>query len=252
MRAFFDGAVYPFRALGVLNRTPQLWGYVILPIVLNVIVGAALYAAVLVAGLEAIRRAVAGLPEWAAALGFVLQALLVVGLLVAIGFVLVRFGVVLGSPFYGTLSERLELLKTGEAPPARPLTPLGIARDISRALAFELKKLLLVALVSLPLLLLNAIPVIGTIVAAGGWIVVGVLIACLDFFDPALERRQLRFRRKLGVVRRGLPGTAGFGLVCFGLVSIPLINLLAIPLCITAGTLFFIERLRGLPELTEM
>jgi CysZ protein len=82
--------------------------------------------------------------------------------------------------------------------------------------------------------------------------VVGVLIACLDFFDPALERRQLRFRRKLGVVRRGLPGTAGFGLVCFGLVSIPLINLLAIPLCITAGTLFFIERLRGLPELTEM
>jgi CysZ protein len=78
------------------------------------------------------------------------------------------------------------------------------------------------------------------------------VIACLDFFDPALERRRLAFRRKLGVIRRGLPASAGFGLVCFGLVSVPLVNLLAIPLCITAGTLFFVERLRGLPELSDM
>lgn len=252
MGRFLDGATYPFRALAVLNRARELWGYVILPIIINVLVGAALYAALLAAGLRLIAGALAGLPEWAAALGMVLQALLVVALLVAIGFVLVRFGVVLGAPFYSTLSERLEELRTGQAPPARPLSPGGVARELWRALAFEAKKLLLVAALALPLLLVGLVPVAGTAIAGAGWTALGALIACLDFLDPALERRRLRFRRKLGVIRRALPSTAGFGLVCFGLVSIPFVNLLAIPLCVTAGTLYFAERLRGAAELAEL
>lgn len=245
MRAFIAGAAYPFRALGALSRTPALWGYVVLPIVLNVLVGIALYAALLVGGLRWIDSAVAGLPEWAAPLGIVLQALLVVALLVAIGFVLVRFGVVLGSPFYGRLSERLEAQLTGQEPPSEPLSAAGVARDIGRALAFELKKLLLTLAIGLPLLLLGLIPVAGAAFATAGGIALGATIACLDFFDPALERRRLPFRQKLGMIRRGLPASAGFGLVCLGLVSVPLINLLAIPLCVTAGTLFFTERLRA-------
>jgi CysZ protein len=39
-----------------------------------------------------------------------------------------------------------------------------------------------------------------------------------------------------------LPATAGFGLVCLGLVSIPFFNLFAVPLCITAGTLFYCDQ----------
>jgi CysZ protein len=76
--------------------------------------------------------------------------------------------------------------------------------------------------------------------AAG--IVIGVTISCLDFFDPPLERRRLSFRAKLGYIRHHLPASAGFGLICLGLVSVPFLNLLAVPVCITAGTLFFCER----------
>ncbi|MEN9933830.1 MAG: hypothetical protein RLZZ387_409 [Chloroflexota bacterium] len=245
MRAFLEGALYPFQALAALNRTPRLWRYVILPIAINIVVGLTLYAGLVLAGLRAIDAATTQLPAWAAAAELLLQALLVVGLLLGTGFLLVRFGVLLGSPFYGRLSEELEEARTGSAPPAYPLTPAGIARDLGRALMYELKKLLLVLMVGLPLLLLNLVPVVGTVLATAGWIALGATVACLDFLDPPLERRRLRFRAKLGTVRRGLPATAGFGLVCLGLVSIPLVNLLAIPLCITAGTLFFCDRLRG-------
>ena len=50
-------------------------------------------------------------------------------------------------------------------------------------------------------------------------------------------------RARLGLIRRSLPASAGFGLVCLGLISIPLVNLLAIPLCVTAGTLFFCDQI---------
>jgi CysZ protein len=73
--------------------------------------------------------------------------------------------------------------------------------------------------------------------------VLGVTIACLDFLDPPLERRRLRFRDKLGAIREALPASGGFGLICFGLITIPFLNLFSIPLCITAGTLFFCDQI---------
>jgi CysZ protein len=184
------------------------------------------------------------LPDWAAFLGVLLRVLLIVGLLIATGFVLVRFGVVLGAPWYSQLSAQLELLRLGQAPPEAGAGFATALRDLGRALAFELKKLLLVAVIGLALLLLNLVPVVGTLIGSAGWIALGATIACLDFFDYPLERRLLSFRGKLGVIRKAMPASAGFGLICLGLVSIPFVNLLSIPLCVVAGTLFFCDWIR--------
>ncbi|MBS1967929.1 MAG: EI24 domain-containing protein [Chloroflexi bacterium SZAS-1] len=242
IQALIAGLAYPFRALGLLARTRRLWGYVLIPILVNMLVGATLYAALLFTGLRAIDGAVATLPAWAALFGSLLRVLLIVLLFIATGFVLVRFGVVLGAPWYARLSEQLELMQRGVAP--EQVSGVAAAlRDLSRALLFELKKLLLVLVVGGILLLLNLIPGVGQVLATAGGIVLGATIACLDFLDYPLERRLLSFRQKLGVIRRALPSTAGFGLVALGLVSIPFLNLLAIPLCVTAGTLLFCEQI---------
>jgi CysZ protein len=242
---FVAGLTYPARALGVLLRTPRLWRYVLIPILVNIVVGATLYAGLLFAGLRAIDSFVTGLPEWAALLSLLLRVLLIVGLLITTGFVLVRFGVVFGSPWYTQLSGQLELLRTGQPAPEVSSGLAMALRDIGRALKFELKKLLLVVTIGLLLLLLNLIPVAGQVLATAGGVVLGATIVCLDFFDYPLERRQLGFRAKLGMIRRSLPASAGFGLVCLALVSVPFVNLLSIPLCVAAGTLFFCDRMRN-------
>jgi len=244
LSSFFAGLAYPFRALGTIQRSTGLWLYILAPILINIVVGAALYAGLLTAGFAQIETLISGLPEWAQGTAWLLRGLLAILLFVAVGYLLVRFGVVLGSPFYGQLSERLEHQLTGSAPPAEPLSALGILRDISRSLLYELKKLALVLMIGLPLLLLGFLPVVGQIAGLIGQIALGALITCLDFIDSPLERRRLRFREKLVAIRKALPVTAGFGLICLGLVSLPLINLLAIPLCVVAGTLLFCERLR--------
>ncbi|MFM6452782.1 MAG: hypothetical protein ACKPH7_13345, partial [Planktothrix sp.] len=58
-----------------------------------------------------------------------------------------------------------------------------------------------------------------------------------------MERRRFRFREKLKMILRTFPASGSFALVCFGLVVIPFLNLLAIPVCVAAGTMFFCDRI---------
>lgn len=241
MKQFVEGASFPWRALLFIQKTPRIWEYIVIPFFVNMVVGTLLYVSLLFTGLRTIDSLLTGLSGALEPLRFLLQVLFVIGLLFIIAFVLVRFGVVLGSPWYGQMSEKIEHKLTGMAPPAEPLTARGIARDIGRALLFELKKLCVLALM-LPVLLFNFFPVFGQLIITITGVSIGATIACLDFFDGPLERRRWRFRRKLGFIRQHLPASAGFGLVCFGLISVPFLNLLSIPLCVVAGTLFFCER----------
>lgn len=257
------GATYPFRVLSVFWRKPRLWGYVAMPILVNFVLGVVLYAGLLFFGSEGIAHLmtslthwvdslIANLPAWLRVLdyliigvGWLVRSLLIVGLLLLTGFVLAQFGVLLGAPWYGKLSEQLEELRTGQL----YIVEVGIVRDIGRAILFELKKLVLALGVGIGLLLLNLAPGIGTLAATMGGLTLAGTLVCLDFLDAPLERRRLRFRKKLGIVWKSFPASASFSLVCLGLVSIPLLNLLTIPLCVASGTLFFCDRI--LPHLPK-
>jgi len=263
------GVTYPFWALVILQQTPRLWGYVIIPILLNLVIGALLYAGLVVPTWQAINGwtegVPAGLEQWLAGLPSqvsqwltwlpsiasmfddVLRWLLAIALLLLTGFLLVQFGAILGAPWYGSLSEQLEQLRTGKLPSLGPLSLHGALRDIWRALTFQFKKLLLAGTVAVALLFIGFVPILGSGVASVGWVVLAALLVGLDFLDPTLERRRLSFRTKLGLFIRTLPGSLSFSLVCLGLVSIPLLNLLAVPLCVAAGTLFGCDR--ALPKL---
>ena len=257
------GATYPFRVLAVFWSTPRLWSYVAVPILVNFVIGVVLYAGLVVFGLESVNylrdslthwidSLRTNLPAWLGVLdyliigiGWLVRSLLVIGLLLLTGFLLVQFGVLLGAPWYGQLSEQLEELRTGQL----YVVEVGMIRDIGRAVLFELKKLVFVAGVGIVLLLLNLAPAIGTLAATIGGFALAGTIVCLDFLDAPLERRRLRFREKLRIVWKSLPASASFGLVCLALVSIPLLNLLTIPLCVASGTLFFCDRI--LPHLPK-
>jgi CysZ protein len=189
------------------------------------------------------------LPDWLvhaplAIVAGLLRLVLTILLLLITGFVFLQFGFILGAPFYGKLSEAVERLKTGSV----EIVEINPLREVGRAVLYELKKLSLLIGIGLPLLLLNLLPGLGTAIATVGTISLSATLVCLDFFDATLERRRLKFRQKLGIVRRSLPASGGFALICFGLVSIPLINLVGIPLCVMAGTLFCCDRILPLEK----
>ncbi len=101
------------------------------------------------------------------------------GLLLATGSVLARFGVVLGVPWYGALSGRLEALRAGVAPAGSGGLG-GALRDLGRAVRYEVRKLLLVLTTSALLLPVNLVPGVGAAAVALGAIALGATVACLD------------------------------------------------------------------------
>lgn len=251
-----DGATYPLKALITFIKNPSLLKYIAIPILVNIVVAIALYSGLLyfgwqiVDGVEAdvsvwFNQIVADLPRWLEFLTYIaigliaiLRLLLIVILLIATGFLLTQFGVLLGAPWYGQLSEQLEKHRTGKV----KIIELNIVSDLGRAILYELKKLVLIALVGIVLLIINLFPGAGTVVSSIGSFILTTTIVCLDFLDSCLERRRLSFRQKLGVVFKSLPASGSFGLVCLGLISIPLLNLITIPLCVASGTLFICDR----------
>jgi len=250
------GATYPLRAIALLWRKPRLWQYLIIPIFVNLILGILLYGSSLYWGWQGVDaltvqlsqsldQLIADLPNWLSFLEYIiiflswlLRTLLTITLLVVIGFVLLQFGSVIGSPWYGKLSEQVEKQRLGNV----ILIDVGIFKDIARALLFEIKKLLLALMVGMILFGIGFIPGFGTAITTIGGITLTATLVCLDCFDSTLERRRLSFRGKLKTVYRNLPASGSFSLLCLVLISIPLLNLLTIPLCIMAGTLFLCDR----------
>lgn len=249
---FLAGFAYPLRAFRLIQKHRSLWPFVLMPFVINLLLGIGLYSIGLWSGLQLIDGWTAQLIEWSGptwldtlvqVLSPVIQGVLLLLLFVVLGFVLLQFGSILGSPFYGQLSEKLEVLRTGKLEAPQSMGAGAILIDIWRAILFEVKKLLLLLGVGSVLLLANFIPVAGTVVATVGGVSLTAFLVCLDMLDASLERRRLKFRQKLGMVLRSFPASAGFALVCLGLVSLPLMNLLVIPLCVSSGTLFFCDRI---------
>lgn len=250
------GATYPLKTLKTFSRNPQLWQYIAIPILINLVLAGFLYSALLFFGWQVVdevradlsawlQQIIVTLPQWLSFLQYILigiiyliKFVLILILFIATGFVLMQFGVLLGAPWYGQLSEQLEKLRTGKL----EIVEVNIFQDLGRALLFEFKKLGLIVLVGIPLSILNFFPGVGTLISTIGSVTLTGLIVCLDFFDSPLERRRLKFRQKLGVVGRSLPASASFGLVCLGLISIPLVNLFTIPICVASGTLFICDR----------
>lgn len=264
IRGLITGASYPFRTLGTFWRSPHLFRFLVIPICLNLFIGAALYIGLLIPawqGIDHLATAlsqqfetfIVDLPAWLALLeypiavvGWLLRVLVVLGLFLVTGFIFLQFGVLLGAPLYGQLSEHLEKFRTGRV----EIVEVNIFQDLGRAVLFEVKKIVFWIAIALPLLLLNFLPGVGTAIAAVGWIALSATIICLDFLDGPSERRRFSFRRKVGIVLKGLPATASFSLACWGLISVPLLNLVTIPICVASGTLFWCDRV--LPQLESI
>ena len=224
---FFTSATYPLQTLAIFNRNPRLWGYILAPILVNFIISIALYIGLILVSWQEItelmvaltnwlEQFVINLPQWLSwlnfliiGLGWLLRFMFVFLLLLIVGYLTLTLGSILGAPWYGKLSEKLEELRLGKV----NTIEVSFWTDIWRALMFELKKLLLLIFVGSILLIVGFMPIAGTAVSAIGYTALAATIVCLDFTDAAAERRRLSFRHKLGLAWQSFPSSASLAAV---------------------------------------
>lgn len=144
---------------------------------------------------------------------------------------------VLAAPFHDALSARVERLVTGGLIDRTAPGVSGALREALRSVREELRRLAFFAAIAVPLMLLGMLVPGAQLVCGPAVFAFTVFFLPLDYASYTLDRRGLAFRDKRRWLLSHAPIAAGFGLAAFLACAVPLLNLLAMPLLVVAGTL---------------
>lgn len=255
VRSIGEGFRLPFDGGRLLLRERGLWLPALVPVLLSCAAfGAAVALVVTQAG--ALHELATGwmpalpAPAWYAWLwvgpGRLLLALLGLALFLAmVAMVLVAAYLtasLLAAPFHDWLSQRVERLLTGGLDDRASPGLAGVLGDALRSLREELRRLLFFLAVVGPLALLGFLLPFAQVVTGPAILAFTVFFLPLDYASYTLDRRRLNFAQKRRWLLDRGPLTAGFGGAAFLTCSIPLLNLLAMPVLVVAGTLFALRQ----------
>jgi CysZ protein len=147
---------------------------------------------------------------------------------------------ILSAPFNDMLSERVEQLAYGKAPP--PTTAGRLARGAAYSLACEARKQgLYVVGMGLLLVIKLLVPVAGPVIFLVGGFVLSASFFCYDFMDFSMARRELSWANKRAVLKQNRALTLGFGAMLAGAMAIPLVSSVSMPMAAVGGTLLFCD-----------
>lgn len=218
----FRGLWAPFRGGAFIVRH-RLWGYVLLPLVINVGVAIGSYrlATQLVARFFPHLEGLGGTAA---------------GLLVAV-LVFLALHPVINAPFIDLLTERAERIARGSAP------SVGFVTSIARSLWHGLLKS---ALYALGLGVTVTLSVTTGAGAVAGAMLTGVFLA-YDGFDYPLARRAVGFGGKWAYLCRHPAQTIGYAAAALFCYSVPLALFVAPPIAAVGATLAYLDRVPAVP-----
>ena len=177
------------------------------------------------------------LPGWLAWLHWLLYPLLAVALLILTYYSFSLMANLIAAPFNSLLAAAVE--KIERVDPSPPATPLW--RDILMSLIQELHKLLYFLALALPTLILALIlPPLAPVL----WFLYTAWCAALQYLDYPMANNAVPFRAQRARLRQNRADTLACGGAISLLTTIPVLNLVAMPVGVIAATLYWCRHLR--------
>jgi|TARA_B100000315_G_scaffold20586_1_gene18174 CysZ protein len=146
---------------------------------------------------------------------------------------------IVGAPFNGLLSERVEEHLTGIKPDQFGGWRKMINNFIPSLIA-ELKKLLYIMLLTSLYLLIFIIPVIN-VIAPILWLVFSAWVLALEYVEYPMSAHNISFKELRKRLKERMLLTFGFGFSTLVITTIPLINFLAMPTAVAGATVMWVE-----------
>ncbi|MCO5997669.1 EI24 domain-containing protein [Actinoallomurus rhizosphaericola] len=245
MRDSITGVRYFLRGMAWVARRPRQWLFGLIPalIVLAVYVVALVFLANYDWDLAKAMSPFAD--HWSKGARDATRGLIAVLLFgAAVMIAIVTFTAVtliVGDPFYESLSGRVEESEGGLPPEVR----VPLLRQLTRAIADGLVVGAVTTLFAVLFFVLGLLPAVGqTVVPVIAAFVSGYFLT-FELTSIALERRGVRRRERFALLRRHRGLSLGFGVSVFVTFLIPLGSVLAMPGAVAGGTLLARERLVG-------
>lgn len=237
-----NGVEYFFRGFSLI-RTKGLKRFVLIPLFINLVLFATAFYFLFGQIGWAIDWLMSGIPDW---LGWLRDGLVFILWPIAVLSVLLIFGLVFGTlanliaaPFNGLLAEKVEKHLTGQSLGDEGL--IAIAKDIPRTLSRELAKLGYYLPRAIGFLLLFFIlPVIGQVL----WFLFSAWMMAVQYCDYPFDNHKIAFRDMRNTLNAHRSQSFGFGIMVSLFSSLPLLNLLVMPVAVCGATAFWVEELR--------
>lgn len=148
-------------------------------------------------------------------------------------------GSMAASPFHDRLSAGVETIVRGADD-----TPFDLRRtlgDVGIGLAHSVLAIGLSTALSCGTIVLGLVPFVGVLLQLLVGLAISGLLSANEALDFTWARRRLTFAEKLRVLWEERAVTGGFGTALVALVSLPVVNLVTMPVAVAAATLLALE-----------
>ncbi|CAG9297481.1 CysZ protein [Celerinatantimonas diazotrophica] len=177
-------------------------------------------------------------------LQWLLWPLAILTIIVVFSFIFASIGNWIAAPFNGLLSERTELLLTGQPLPDGQLKEL--VTDLPRVFAREWQKLCYWLPRVLILSLAFFIPGIGQSVIPVLWFVFSAWMMAIQYIDYPFDNHKISFRVMRKQLSQHRSQNWGFGALVTIATGIPLVNWVVMPAAICGATALWVDHYRSL------
>ena len=217
---------------------PGFRGYVLVPLVINLVVFVTLIGGSISLFSDVVAAAVAWLPDMLAWLSAVLWALFSLVFVAVIFYSFTMVANVIAAPFNALLAIKVES-HLGHSPEGEDP---GLIAVVPRAVGRELAKIAYILPRMLGLLLLSFVPLVQAI-ALPLWLLFGAWMMAVQYTDYAADNNMVSFkglRERLGQSRID---ALVFGGIVYVAMLVPFVNLIVIPSAVAGGTVYFVRQL---------
>ncbi|MFH1873897.1 MAG: EI24 domain-containing protein [Pseudomonadota bacterium] len=249
---FFIGINYIFKGFRYLIAHPRLWPWALLPTLINLALLALMlgvfihYYGDIYGWLSAhiLKINITDATAWywhilnglLWVVNLLFQLLIIVLSLVVLLIVSYAAGLIIAAPFNDALSERVEIMITGQEP--EPFRWKKFIADLFRIIKIESIKALILIAIPVVLFVLNIIPVIGGFLYVFLTFLFGAWDLGFTYADLPMGRKIVPLKMRIAFARKYKWGLIGLGA---GFI-IPFFNLICVSPMVVGGTLFYVDK----------
>lgn len=214
--------------------------YVLIPLAINIVLfSVAIYATFHYTTIG-VEKLMAWLPAYLYWLEVVLWPLIVIGIVLIFALTFTSVANIIASPFNSLLAEQVEIKLTGKGPIDGGVA--GMIKDIPRIIGREFQKIIyfLPRILGFGLLLLF-VPILGQIL----WFLFGGWMMTIQYADYPFDNHKVPFRTMRQELWRHSGKSLSFGCIVAVLASIPIINLMMIPVAVCGATAMWVDHIQS-------
>lgn len=236
---FLSGLTYFFKGIRMIFH-PGLRRFVIIPLIINIVI----FTAAILVGIDQFDTLLGWLmPEkeawWIEFARVILWILFSAMISLIVFFTFTLIANLLGAPFNGLLSERVELSLSGEIYEEQGGVRSLLA-SVVPSLVSEVRKMAYFLIFAAVVLILSLlIHVLSPLL----WGIFTSWMFALEYIAYPMENHGMYFSRARARVRKKLALSFGFGMAIMFATMIPLVNFFVMPSAVAGATILWVERL---------